>query len=153
MIYCSSRVRTRAICDLISCTARMLGIQRADSSVAVRLTPASCTIENTPTAVVSISTEANARPSLVASRRSCSHFIVYPCCVFLSERARALPWQGGRVAVNAGPAARSASGGQLGHQAHVVRRHQAVDVDQHQHALVDGTQADQVVGADGAAHV
>src|SRR5471030_2731759 len=50
-------------------------------------------------------------------------------------------------------AAAGASGGQLGHQAHVVGRHQAIDVDQHQHAVLDRAEADQVVGADGAAHV
>src|SRR5471032_1965689 len=78
MMYCSSRVRMRAICDLMSSIARMAGIQCADSWVAVLLTCASLTMENTPTHTVSASTAANARPSLVASRNSLIDFIARP---------------------------------------------------------------------------
>src|SRR5471030_1011534 len=78
MMYCSSRVRMRAICDLMSSITRMAGIQCADSCVDVLLTCASLTMENTPTKTDSASTVANARPSLVARRSSVNDFITDP---------------------------------------------------------------------------
>ncbi len=77
MMYWNSRVRTRAICDFRSCTTRMLGIQRDDSSAAVVRTVASCTIEKIPTPTVSTSTTANASASLVASLNSRSQFMLF----------------------------------------------------------------------------
>src|SRR5450830_86843 len=57
------------------------------------------------------------------------------------------------VAAPLRPDVASWSGRDAFDQAHFLARHQPVDVDQDQHAIVDGAQADDMFGIDGRAHV